>query len=98
MSEKNTEVGEELCNCDVCRKWRDKENMITGIFTMLKDAYEKVVEFYPELAGDFNQLRCQPMSTFFGMMVLKGVAESGKDHTVARIEKTLSEKLAEIFS
>lgn len=95
-NEENTEVAEELCDCETCRCWRDKENMTTGIITMPNDVYEAVVKKFPVLAEDYNQLKNQPMSAFFGLMALRGIAESSKDHIAAEIIKIFSEKLSEI--
>jgi len=96
MSDENTEA--ELCDCDVCQQWRDKENLVTGIFTMPNEAYDAAVRQYPVLAGDFNQLTGQPMSTFFGLMVLEGIAKTGKEHVDAEIRKVISEWLEGVLN
>lgn len=93
MTENKISETEEICNCDVCQSWRDTENRMTGIFTMPKEAYEAAVEVFQRYAGDFPQLKDQPMSTFFGMMVGKGIMETAEEHVMTEIWKKISEKL-----
>jgi hypothetical protein len=88
---------EKECDCVACRAWKDQENLVTGSFTMPKDVYEAAVEAFPRYAGDFNQLKGQPMSAFFGMMIGKGIVRTSEEHVMGEIGKRISEKFPDML-
>ncbi|AKB77963.1 hypothetical protein MSHOH_1480 [Methanosarcina horonobensis HB-1 = JCM 15518] len=83
-----------LCNCEVCKAWRDEENMIEGTFKIPKAAFDAVQKTIPVIKEDNKHLRNSSDSVVLGYALGVGAKNEVGNH----IHKTVMEKLGKAIS
>ena len=89
---------EKECDCEVCRAWRDEENMVEGTFKMPKAAFDSIQKAIPVIREDNSHLRNSSDSVVLGYALGVGAKTEVGNRIRKNVMETLGKAISEAFS